>query len=90
MHKLAKLMVAGAALGACAGSPGDERSCAEMAQAKAAGQLERESALLEQQERGHPEKSEVQRKFIEMDAEAYQRAVYEECLRHRGPTAEDR
>jgi hypothetical protein len=90
MHKLAKLMMAGATLSACAGPPSDERSCAEMAQTKAAGQLGRETALLEQQEQGQAEKSEVRRKFIEMDAEAYREAVYEECLRQRGPTAEDR
>jgi hypothetical protein len=87
MRKLAAMILAGIALGACTGAPGDERSCADLAQTLAAEQMERETALLEQQEMGRPNKSDLQRKFIAMDAEAYRAAVYEECLQRRGLAA---
>ena len=90
MRKLATLMAAGAALAACASAPDDRRTCAELAQARAAGQIEQEIAQLEQREAGRPDKSEVQRKLIAMDAEAYRVAVYEGCLRRRGLTTEGR
>ena len=89
MCKLVILAAAVAALAACASSPDAGRTCAELAHARAAGQMERETALLEEQERGRPDKSEVQRKLIAMDAETYRAAVYEECLRRRGPATED-
>ncbi|MEN8194884.1 MAG: hypothetical protein ABFS30_00035 [Pseudomonadota bacterium] len=87
MRKLAEMIMAGVALGACTGAPGGERSCADLAQTRAAEQMERETALLEQQELGRPNKSDPQRKFIAMDAETYRTAVYEECLRRRGLAA---
>ena len=71
-------------LGACAAEPDEKRSCAELAEAQAAGQLARETDLLEEQEAGLSDQSEVQRKLIEMDAQAYRQAIYKECLRRRG------
>ena len=89
MRNLAKLLAAGLVLGACAGTPDDGRSCANLAEAQAAAQMERETALLEQQERGLPNKSGLQREFIAMDAKAYREAVYKECLRRRGQARQD-
>lgn len=85
MRRLIMPITAGTLLAACAAAPGDETSCADLAQTRAAEQFERESALLEQQESGRAEKSDVQRKLIAMDAEAYRVAVHEECLRRQGP-----
>ena len=89
MHKLATLTAAGAAMAACVSAPDDRRTCAELAQARAAGQIERETALLEQHETGGPDKSDLQRKLIAMDAEIYRTAVQEECRRRRGLARDD-
>ncbi|MCK4868607.1 MAG: hypothetical protein KAT39_11180 [Alphaproteobacteria bacterium] len=88
MSRPIMLMTAGTLLAACAVAPG-ELSCADLAQARADGQFERESALLEQQEQGLPDKSEVQRIFIAMDAQAYRVEVYDECLRRQGPARQE-
>lgn len=86
MRNLTILMALGTMLAACADARDDGISCAELARTRAAEQVERETALLEQYEIGLPEKSELQRKFIAMDAEKYRTAVYEDCLRRRGLT----
>lgn len=84
MYKLATLTTAGAILAACVSAPDDRRTCAELAQARADGQMEREIALLEQHETGRPDKSDLQRKLIAMDTETYRAAVYEACRKRRG------
>ena len=89
MRNLTILMALGTVLVACADSPDDGISCAELARVRAAGQVDRETALQEQHEIGLPDKSELQRTFILMDAETYRAAVYEECLRGRGLAPED-
>ena len=89
MHNLAKLLAVGFVLVACVRTPDDDRSCARLAEAQAAAQMERETSLLEQHEQGLPDTSGLQREFIAMDAKAYRAAVYEECLRRRGLAAQD-
>lgn len=89
MRNLAILMALGTMLAACVDARDDEISCAELARIRADEQAERETALLEQLETGLPDKSELQRKFIAMDAEKYRTAVYEDCLRRRGLAKED-
>lgn len=89
MRNFATLVVSAAMLAACMDVPDDGRSCAELARIRAAEQLEQETALLEQHEAGLPVKSELQRKFMAMDAERYRAAVYEECRRARGLATED-
>lgn len=89
MRKLATLTAAGAILAACASAPDDTKTCAELAQARAGAQVERETVLLEEHETGASDKSDLQRKLIAMDAEEYRAAVYEECRRRRGFAVED-
>ena len=89
MRKLATLAAAGAILAACVSAPDDTRSCAELAQARAAGQMERDTAMLEQHETGLSNQSDLQRKLIALDAEEYRAAVYEECRRRRGFAVEN-
>jgi len=89
MRNLVNLLAASFVLGACAGAPDGGRSCAKLAEAQAAAQMERETSLLEQQEWGLPGNSGLQREFIAMDAKAYRAAVYEECLRRRGLQTQD-
>ena len=89
MYGYAKLLILAVMLGACEGPPKDQQSCGELARMRAAGQMDQETALLEQQEQGRSYQSELQRKFIAIDAEAYRVSVYQECLRRRGPTNED-
>ena len=89
MRNLVNLLAAGLVLGACAGAPDGGRSCAKLAEARAAAQMEQEVSLLEQHEQGLSDTSGLQREFIAMDAKAYRAAVYEECLRRRGLPTQD-
>ena len=88
MHGYSKLLIVAVMLSACEGTHREQRSCEELAQLRAAGQMERESALLEELERGRSYQSELQRKLIAIDAEAYRMSVYRECLSRRGPNEE--
>lgn len=90
MHRIALIIVLGAGLAGCDGVPDARRSCAELAEARAAELLDRETAKLEAQEMGTPHQSEIGRKLIRIEAEAYRKQVYEECLRRRGLAPEDR
>ena len=83
------MVMAGAAalLTACTVAQQERRSCTELAEARAAAQVERETVLLEKLERGGPGKSEVLRQFIVLDGEKYRAALRAECLRGRGPAA---
>lgn len=89
MRDLLPFAAVASLLAACAVAPDAGRSCAELAEARAATQVEREVALLEEQESGLPHKSELRRQFIAMDGEKYRAAVRAECLRHRNLPAED-
>ena len=84
MRKFLIIATLGGALGACAAEFDERRSCADLAEAQAARQLARDTGLLEEQETGLSDQSEVQRKLITLDAEAYRQAIYKECLRRRG------
>ena len=86
MRNLTILMTLGTMLVACADARDDGMSCTELARIRTAEQVERETALQEQHEVGLPDKSELQRKFIALDAETYRAAIYEECLRGCGLT----
>ena len=89
MRKLTILMAASAVLTSCLSAPEAEQSCADLARARADARIEWETALLEQLETGSPDKSDLQRSFIAMDAEEYRMVVYEECQRRRGLDTED-
>lgn len=89
MRKFTILMAASAVLASCLSVPEEGRSCADLARARADARIEWETALLEQLETGSPNKSDLRRSFITMDAEEYRVAVYEECRRRRGLATED-
>lgn len=87
MLRIPILLAVGVSLLGCAGSaPTDtSRSCTDIADRRAARQLDIDSATLDQGYGAHD--TALERDFIRIDAEAYRDSVRRNCLRLRaGPS----
>jgi hypothetical protein len=89
MRKLILIAASGLLLASCTPGTDLEKSCAQIADERAARQLHDDMGALERQETGPAEPSEVERKLIDIDAKAYRDRVYSECLQRRGDSADE-